>query len=727
MNKSIIQRKRNAVGTIIGASFFLLIFTSVVSFLFMYMIQVHNINDVYAKSQRMDLDKIRENIEFIDIEKSSTGKLNITVRNNGPLTSKITYIGAINQTSIPKEQIFLESELILAPGETKKDIVAGALDLSNGETKQILVVTELGNIFSCLYPNIFIDNSVGQSSITIIGLGESQHPTYYNLIGNTKNIGGNITDLRLNDDTYFSFESYPSGSSKITQYVDNDDSNIDNSENIGFCTNFVNMQIGPDTNVATFTEEAVGPNNITLINMESFEDVWPPLGWIETPSDNRWNKESDQSSNGSYCADFDGHPVQGFGNLETIELDCTRAIAIYVDFWYRDEGCEAGKFLLEFYDGSNWDTIYDLGSTSSEYQWLHYQIKIIDSQYFITNFKIRWVANGIGNNEHAYVDLVDIKNELNEVFQLDHEVQWNDVPFVYSNEELAIYLASESEEDLSVEVWDGDSWEILLTTLSTGWNNASVSSYLSSSTFTIRFRDVDQYDEMITSWNVDVALLSLWSEIGKHRIDVEFFGIANVTNWSSIFFSLDCSWNVSNIPVSVQLFDFIEDSYATSGDGYITYISNPIPNIEDKINQTILDNPNRFRDLDGNWKVKISAFNIDNPFQLDIDYVEFRPRFHKSVESIKYDILQEYIIKAKTANNEPISFGSIVLYHNGTNLIIRNSVTKEPLTNPMWTNLNKNGELLIEIVSMNPLGEKFSLGTTVGSIVKEKIITQTPQ
>jgi len=45
--------------------------------------------------------------------------------------------------------------------------------------------------------------------------------------------------------------------------------------------------------------------------------------------------------------------------------------------------------------------------------------------------------------------------------------------------------------------------------------------------------------EMITSWNVDVALLSLWSEGGEHRIDVAFSGVANVTNWSSIFFSVD--------------------------------------------------------------------------------------------------------------------------------------------------------------------------------------------
>jgi hypothetical protein len=63
-------------------------------------------------------------------------------------------------------------------------------------------------------------------------------------------------------------------------------------------------------------------------------------------------------------------------------------------------------------------------------------------------------------------------------------------------------------EDISVDVWDGVSWQNLFTDLTTGWNNVTVSSYLTSSTFTIRFKGATETDDATQdSWNIDVALL----------------------------------------------------------------------------------------------------------------------------------------------------------------------------------------------------------------------------
>jgi hypothetical protein len=154
---------------------------------------------------------------------------------------------------------------------------------------------------------------------------------------------------------------------------------------------------------------SIGTTNMTLINQESFEGSWPPTqpsGWSENSN---WNRESDRSYSGTYSADFDG---SGSGDLTTCDLSCLDSTAIYVDFWYRDEGCDANDFRLQYYDGTNWDTIADLGSTTSESQWLHYQQKITDSQYFKSNFRIRWSAN-LGYGEHAYVDYVTVKKEVN--------------------------------------------------------------------------------------------------------------------------------------------------------------------------------------------------------------------------------------------------------------------------------------------------------------------------
>ena len=155
---------------------------------------------------------------------------------------------------------------------------------------------------------------------------------------------------------------------------------------------------------------ATGATNTTLINQESFEGSFPPSqpsSWSRSGT-TWWYKGNSQAYSGGYSAEFDG---SGSGDLSTCDLNCFGATAIYVDFWYRDEGCDAGEFLLRYYDGTSWDTILDLGLTGPDWTWLHYQQKITDSQYFKSNFRIRWSAVSVDSGEHAYVDYVTVKKE----------------------------------------------------------------------------------------------------------------------------------------------------------------------------------------------------------------------------------------------------------------------------------------------------------------------------
>jgi hypothetical protein len=90
-----------------------------------------------------------------------------------------------------------------------------------------------------------------------------------------------------------------------------------------------------------------------------------------------------------------------------------------------------------------------------------------------------------------------------------------DVPFV-----------PPATENLRVDVWNGMTWNNLLTDLTDGWNNASVSSYLTSSNFTIRFNDGNQTGDAVQDcWQVDVALLrtntSLYGQLQNATIAVE--------------------------------------------------------------------------------------------------------------------------------------------------------------------------------------------------------------
>jgi hypothetical protein len=157
--------------------------------------------------------------------------------------------------------------------------------------------------------------------------------------------------------------------------------------------------------------------NFTRINNEGFEGSWPPTGWSESPSGSNWNRESDRAYEGTYSADFDGTGGSGgaSGNLLSPSLNCagSNVTAIYVKFWGYSENADSAEYYLDYYDGSNWDQITRLDNFGHN-AWAHYSQKIVDPQYFKSNFQIRWRVVGLNNNEHVYVDLVNVTVERNE-------------------------------------------------------------------------------------------------------------------------------------------------------------------------------------------------------------------------------------------------------------------------------------------------------------------------
>jgi hypothetical protein len=67
-------------------------------------------------------------------------------------------------------------------------------------------------------------------------------------------------------------------------------------------------------------------------------------------------------------------------------------------------------------------------------------------------------------------------------------------------------------ESLRVDVWSGASWQNIISSLNSGWNNFSVSTYLVSSTFTIQFKGTaETADAIQDNWEIDATLLHLWT------------------------------------------------------------------------------------------------------------------------------------------------------------------------------------------------------------------------
>jgi len=102
-------------------------------------------------------------------------------------------------------------------------------------------------------------------------------------------------------------------------------------------------------------------------------------------------------------------------------------------------------------------------------------------------------------------------------YELDLEEQWTNANYTRENEELCIYMGAFSgSENLRVDWWNTSSstWVTIINSLTTNsWNNVSVSAYLTSSTFTIRFKGTTETgDSTPDTWQIDATLLHVWTE-----------------------------------------------------------------------------------------------------------------------------------------------------------------------------------------------------------------------
>jgi len=169
----------------------------------------------------------------------------------------------------------------------------------------------------------------------------------------------------------------------------------------------------------------------------------------------------------------------------------------------------AADIIVEVWNGADWETIFtDLSSG-----WNNASI----TDWLTTNaFTIRF-KDGIETGDSTPYTwqiesaFIHIWNE-GENYEIDLEVQWTNVDYQETNEELCIYGGSMDAENIRVDVWSGGAWQNLFTDLNSGWNNVTISSYLTSSIFTIRFKGgIETSDSTQDQWNIDASLIHAWT------------------------------------------------------------------------------------------------------------------------------------------------------------------------------------------------------------------------
>ncbi|MBE3137780.1 MAG: type IV pilin [Thermoplasmata archaeon] len=274
-----------------------------------------------------------------------------------------------------------------------------------------------------------------------------------------------------------------------------------------------NFRLCFDASLESSNSESVHVDDVliqkfTILLDDGFEGGDWDANWNQVS--HNWGQTNSNVHSGSYAArSSDGHE----GYFVSDDLDASSVTLIRVSFWYRLHETENNDFYLRYYDGSNYDFIADLGSGARD-TWLHYEAFITDSQYFKSNFRLCFDASlESSNSESVHVDdvLITKKETPDANYKLDLEVQWTNVNYQLLNEEFCIYTGDLGSENIIVDAWNGSNWiTVFNPLLPSQWNNVSITNWLTSPTFTIRYRDgTPTNDQTRNTWNIDAALLHL--------------------------------------------------------------------------------------------------------------------------------------------------------------------------------------------------------------------------
>jgi|GEM_PF-4593954 len=154
------------------------------------------------------------------------------------------------------------------------------------------------------------------------------------------------------------------------------------------------------------TDDALGIRWGLITLDDGFEDTPWDANWDENGT-TTWVRDSANPHSGTYNAYCDKNNL---GYLTSDEIDASGVSApagITVSFWFKAKGLDAGDCLVQTYNGTTYNTWYDLSaySTYVDSTWCLFNEEIIDSQYFIGNFRIRFDASALGGTtEEANID-----------------------------------------------------------------------------------------------------------------------------------------------------------------------------------------------------------------------------------------------------------------------------------------------------------------------------------
>ncbi|MCK4633788.1 hypothetical protein KAT42_03065, partial [Candidatus Bathyarchaeota archaeon] len=297
--------------------------------------------------------------------------------------------------------------------------------------------------------------------------------------------------------------------------VDHNDTDVDSSADKGIHSNFTAQKYGPDLINDTLTELLVQKYQI---RPTSFTD--PSDKWIDETNAWDWNNATSASEtqgrveNNIYWTTWNNSGSGGVTDVDLrIRIDLTGLVDDYVTVqWWVGSTQGTGTYEINSTnDGTDLNISFNDLSEPNDGLW---------SWTDIGNIEIRQVGTKTATNDSITCAVDEVWGWVNAGsgsvnHELDLEVQWTNVDFDETYEELCIKTGAFSgSEDIRVDAWNVSTsdWHFLYNLIANSWNNVSVTDWLNNENFTARFLGgTESGDTSQDSWNIDVTLLHIWT------------------------------------------------------------------------------------------------------------------------------------------------------------------------------------------------------------------------
>jgi len=170
-----------------------------------------------------------------------------------------------------------------------------------------------------------------------------------------------------------------------------------------------------------------------------------------------------------------------------------------------------------------------------------------------------------------------------------------------------------------------------------------------------------------TSFQSKIDWIQVRPGLEQYTSEVEFLGSSNTNTWTQLVWNVDSAWTLGSVSVTIQVYDYTlggGGGYPTSGDGYDSYASDSTANTDQTRTQTIVTNPQHFRNGTGYWKMKVKGVkNTATQFDFNADWVEFKPTHYS-----EYTVSTEFLFSSMTKNTPTQLNFTIVSQYNIANV-----------------------------------------------------------